>query len=409
MAKFKVTGVVDNIDIPEEDKNESPKGFKIKIDPKNIQDFLKGMKAGKMPVNLTPEESKRLAKELGIDEKDVSKVFKEITTFLEESVTEEKLETLEKTLSDSNGLISENEVDDMLLGLFGVDDFTFDDIEEEDDEDAYDTYNFSTLYDNDSFGVVKYIKAKDLYNLFIAKHGIEEKYRIEIFAPKVNIFNMIGSTNFDSIEYISHNDKYILFRLESDDDMEMPIIVALIIDPDTNDFSIIIPEYGNSFERDEEGIARFTKNQSRKPDMVKIKTGLDLNLYEFKKPALSVANFGRVILEDRIVTTSGNSIQIGRIKQHSEETEQIKYFKQDFNIREDITIFDFYIRINTQKTFTPQQLMAVGDYLKTIDFNANLAVNSIELQSHKLDNNDLLYIDLDLGDLPNHILEWIKE
>jgi hypothetical protein len=273
--------------------------------------------------------------------------------------------------------------------------------------------NFEVLADNESFGgVVNYIDPL-IYEKFKKVYG-EPPYKLTSLSS-LQGYNLIkGLENVKELNYISHTDKYIMFLTHSENPNKEPFLFVVTQASDSV-FEVLVPQYGNaydmftefSFDRETdshlyelEGVE--IKNLKKPIDYTKVSIGLDLLLYEQKKPILSIKDFGEVLTSMTPITFSSNVLKIGRIK--SNESKFAKIFKRDFNIDDDKNIFDFYVKFKEE--FKPQTLEALQKYVFSLDFNSNSKLQTYELNC---DSNHNLFIELDLGELPNHILKWIKD
>jgi len=422
-GKFTISGMVENIDIPDDEEvEESPKagGFKFKLNKDKINDFIKDYKNNKLE---TPMPSQReidaILRQTGMTADEFEKAFKDINDFFKNNITPNFIKEIENLAKNKDSL-SQSDVDNVFDDLFKElqnqkkDEDEFDD---EDDEvepvikDVIGT-NFKILLDGENFGVVKYENINNIYEVFKNKFGEGPSFDVSIFAPNLIVSNVIdGLREIKRLDYIEHTDKFILFKGIPLTEEQEPIVLAMF--NNDNSFEMVVPEYGNSFDI-ETGLL-YNKEHDKNVyietpegsiftspyNLDKIKAGLELAFFENIKPILSISDFGRVIPESGNVEESGMWIKYGKIQ--SNESPMAKMFKRDFDIDLDKKTFEFYIKVNGSYSF--QVLTKLKNYLNTINFNENLKINTYELKASK----DKLFIEIDLGTLPDHISKWENE
>jgi hypothetical protein len=422
--KFTISGMVENIDIPddEEEKEEQKTGgFRFKLNKDKINDFLRDYKQNKLNTPMPNQrELDAILRQTGMSQEEFEKAFKEVDNFFKNSITPEFIEEIEK-LSEKKDNLSQKDVDNVFDNLFKElqnqkqDEDDFDDEEDIELEPVIKDVtcsNYEVFFEDNNFGVVKYQRVDNIYDAFKRRYGNGPSFEVSLFTPEIVVSNAIeGLREIKFLEYIEHNDKFILFKgIPLTDNLE-PIILAMLYND--NKFEMVVPEYGNSFDV-ETGLL-YDKQKDKNvyietPDgpiftspynMDKIKVGLDVAFFEEIRPILSIADFGRVIPETTQVTESGMWINFGKIQ--SNESPMARMFKRDFDIDLDKKIFDFYIKVNGSFSF--QVLNKLKEYLGTIDFNTNLKIQTYELKAAR----DKLFIEMDLGMLPNYITKWENE
>jgi len=280
------------------------------------------------------------------------------------------------------------------------------------DEDDISTLDYDILSEFDSYGVVIYERNTNLLADFVAKYGEKSRYDIAMFQPDIKVSNAIpGLSNLKYFDILESNEKFILCKGIPGYDFYEPFYVAIIqLD---GQFEMVVPEYGNSFDaatgelynmNDQTQLFIETpsgKKLMRPADLNKIKSSLDLALFQNKKPLLSIIDFGKVVVDFNVSEGYSQFIKVGKII--SNETENAKLFKQDFNLDPEQTSFDFYVKL--QKQYSEETLNNIVDYLVNIDFNDNNKIKTFELKVSK----NQMYIDIDLDGLPDNIDKWIND
>jgi len=420
--KFTISGVVENIDIPDEDNSDEQKkgGFRFKLNKDKINDFLRDYKQNKLNTPMPGQrELDAILRQTGMSQAEFESAFKEVDNFFKKSITPEFIEEIEELSKKSNDL-TQKDVDDVFDNLFKElqnqkeDEDDFDEENENIEPVIKDITcsNYEVLFEGDNFGVVRYQRIDNTYEVFKNKYGEGPSFDVSLFAPNIIVSNVIeGLKEIKSFEYIEHNDKFILFKAIPLTENLEPIIVAMF--NNDNNFEMVIPEYGNSFDV-ETGLL-YDKQKDKNVyietpegpiftspyNMEKIKAGLDIAFFEEIRPILSIGDFGRVIPEQTQVGESGMWINFGKIQ--SNESPMARMFKRDFDIDLDKKIFEFYIKVNGSFSF--QVLNKLKEYLKTIDFETNPKIQTYELKASR----EKLFIEIDLGIFPDHITKWENE
>ena len=274
--------------------------------------------------------------------------------------------------------------------------------------------SFESLTTSAAFGVIPLSKDDRLLEKFQSAYG-NGPYSVSSFSEEIQGYNLNAAfAELSELKYVDSNEKFIIFEGVPKDPTDSGIAVAIILNGD--EFEFIIPEYGNPYDK----LSGTLLNKERDPhlyrvneksgdleldkgiDYIKIKTGLDLLTYENKRTILSVKDFGDVIPTLSSFQFPSNRIKIGRIK--ANDSAAARLFKRDFNLDIDSTIFDFYVRLGYQ--YPERNLEEVNKYLLGINFNTNIKMQTYELQADFQGN---IFIDIDLGALPDNIRKWIMD
>ncbi len=424
--KFVISGMVDNVEIPdtnEESGEDQGKGlFKMNITKKDLPDFLRNMKKGTGKTQISPEEMDRIAKETGMDKNRINEMIKQIGDMFKNVIDDNFIQKMEKMVEERGDGLSQKDIDKEFNELFSKikDKREIEDEELEEDieiesivDERLSGKNFEVLLDPPTLGVIKHQKTSKIMDLFKASFGDGPVYDVGVFSPNIKISNPIkGVAAISKIEYIEHDEKAIVFRALPQEKNLESFIVAIIINE--NSFEMLVPEYGNTYDVEtglpydrEKDAALYVNGPKGKVlmspvDMEKIRAGLELALFEDKRPTLSPGEFGRIIQSKHKATESGRWIKVGRIQ--SNESLSASIFKRDFDIDNDKTMFDFLVRLPEEYSY--KVLDALSDYLATNDLNENGRIQSSEL---KANGTGELYVDLDLGRLPGNIIKWKDE
>jgi hypothetical protein len=426
--KFVISGMVDNVEIPDTEEDNEGEGrgnglFKMNVNKRDLPDFLRNMKKGAAKPQIPPEEIDRIAKETGMDEKKILEMISQISDMFKEVVDDQFIDKMERMVEERGDELSQVDIDKEFDKLFSkIKDKKLSEDEELEGEeveidllvdDRLSGKNFEVLLDPPTLGVVPHQRTSKILDMFTSSFGQGPVYDIGVFSPNIKISNPIkGVAAISEIEYIEHDDSRIIFRGIPGDPKHEPFIVAVIINE--NSFEMVIPEYGNTYDV-ETGIPYHKENDSAlyvdtakgkvlmsPVDMEKIRAGLELALFEDKKPTLSPGEFGRIAQSKHKAEESGRWIKVGRIQ--SNESLSAKIFKKDFDIDDEKTMFDFLVRLPDE--YPHKVLDALSDYISTVDLNDNGRIQSSEL---KANGTGELYVDLDLGRLPKNIIKWKDE
>jgi hypothetical protein len=421
--KFIISGIVDNVDIPdiEDEEEEDDKSPRIKM---NLKDFLKNIGNGAPRKMISPEEFNRLINETGMNEEEIEKMIQSINDIFKNNVTPEFIKEMEEKFGNKKDEeLSNDDVNNIFNSLFkDIETSKSEESEELEglgEEEAVvpekrtEGSSFKVVSDPDSLGAVIHNKNEYLYETFVKAFGEGPVYEMKIFAPNVGVSNIVeGMEYLTKLEYVGHNDRYILLKgIPSVENLES-IIIAVI--QNGKDIELVVPKYGNTYNFDDKRLYDkeldtdvYVETPKGKVlmnpvNIEKIKVGLDLALLENKRPISSIADFGKVLISIEEVEGSGQFIKMGRIQ--SNESFSAIVFKKDFDLDLDKKIFDFYVKL--PKKHSKKTLEAVRDYLLTINFNENNKTLNSELEAT---SNKSIYLNLDLGDFPDNIIEWMKD
>lgn len=273
--------------------------------------------------------------------------------------------------------------------------------------------SFQTVSTPDSFGVIPYTRNSMIYENVISLLG-DEPIKIEELPESMDGHNLNPAfADLETLEYIDNNDKFVLFKGIPRDENNVPIYVAMI--DFMGELQIIVPHYGNPYAQDGSIFNKDTDSHlfradeksgdlklDKDADIEKIKAGLELLLYENKRPILSINQFGRVIQTPTQYNGPSSVIKIGKMR--ASDSEQAEAFKRDFDLTPEKNVFDFYIKLGYD--YPARTLNKLSEYLFNLDFNSNDKLQTYEL---KADINEKIYIDLDLGAFPDNLPKWLME
>jgi hypothetical protein len=289
------------------------------------------------------------------------------------------------------------------------------------DNSKVDCMSYNAIINPESFGVVEaelnIMLLSDFDKVFTPP--TPGYYPMSLFSDSngsITGYNLIDDmASIKGLLYLEHNDRYILFEaIPESADKERYILAAI---KNRGEFSIIVPSFGNSYntrdrimfdkildaelyELTDAGKVKFKYAY----DLNKLKDGLNLLLFSKTIPILSLNQFGKVIRAaiDEKRNVSNGEIYIGKIK--SNESKIAVMFKRDFDLREDQTIFDFYVKIKGKYSADAEFLLA--DLLREVDFNTNQKIQTLEVNA---DNEGKIYVNLDLGDTPGNLPKYFEE
>jgi hypothetical protein len=419
--RFEIIGEIDNIEIPDE-VEQDPKtdsGFRLRVNKDNIKDFIESIKKNNgRPPKPSQKEMNQIMKETNITQQQLDAMLKEISEFFSSAVNPQFIQNLESMLSEKGNSLSQLEIDKEFDRLFNeVSNLDDEDIEIELDEDIIPdltTHTYEILEnDGDSYGAVLYERNTNLLSDFKAKYGDHERYDVEIFSPNIKVSNAIeGLSKLKYFDYVESNEKYILFRgIPIDDEYESFFIAVIQLE---GEFEMVIPEYGNSF--DVETTDAFSKIEHKHlfidtpmgkilmqpANIDKIRTGLELVLFQNIKPTLSISDFGTVVPEFKEAEISSEFLYVGKIL--SNESRKALLFKHDFDLDLDQTEFNLFVKLKGQ--YSEETLTNIALYLNAIDFNTSTKIQTHEL---KCTQSKIIYISIDIDGLPRFIDTWIEE
>jgi hypothetical protein len=422
--RFEIIGEIDNIEIPDEVEQDEPNkssnsGFRLRVNKDNISEFIKNARGnGDKPPMPSQKEIDALMKSSGMSKEQMDEMIKDIQLFINSTVNEDFLSSLEEIISDKGSALSQKDIDKEFDKLFAslseLEDIEDDEIEVEFEEELS-TLNYESLIEGESFGAVLCDRNPDMLSDFKAIYGDKKTYDVGIFTPEIKVSNAIlGLSYIKNIELVdSTSDMYLIFKgIPLEENLE-PLYIALV--QLNENFEIVIPEYGNSFNPETGDLFDFNKDPEkfittpkgrflmRPADMKKIKAGLDLVLFSQKRTVFSISDFGRVIVNPKKPEIASSFIHIGTIV--SNESREAKLFKVDFDLDKEQTSFNFYIKL--KKEYSELTAEKIVDYIESVDFNENPKVLGCELKCSQ--SGKLIYIELDLGDLPDNIDRWSEE
>jgi hypothetical protein len=423
--RFQVVGEVENVDIPEDEEEvEGPNtkgGFKFRVNKENITNFIDNLRKnnGHSPMP-SQREMEILSKETGMKRDEIEAMMKDLISFFNDSIDKNFIDNLEEMVREKGNQLSQKDIDSAFDKLFQKEKNKKD--EEEDlfedeieiNERQTNSLKFSTLFDLESFGMVVHEKNQNIWEDFKKMYGEKDIYEVLMFQPTIKVSNAISGLAFVKyLKYVEHNENFILFKgmpVNTTNTVMEPIYIAIV--QYQNEFELVIPEFGNSFDVEtgdlfdqvnDADLYVSDRNGNKiliiPADLEKIKVGLNLVLFENKKPYITVQDFGRVVsTEARPMEDMDDAVYIGNLKSNEEETSLT--FKEDYNLKG--TSFDFYVKL--KKGYNNRTLVNLSDFLSSIDFNEN---NKIAQHLLKVDQNKRLYIELDLDGLPDNIDKWI--
>lgn len=408
--KFKFSGLPKNEDIEIEDQKE-----KTKRTPRNSSPMF-----GSKSICVTADMLKSI---LGDDFENLSN--KEILDKLNLMSGEDINKMLEQFTS---GLFSKN-------NLFGnannCDDEEEDEDVNEDDLDKNDDYfdgddeltepeksseknkfifelgKVKHLLNPENFAKIPCKIDHDLHIKFVKKYGLDE-FEMNKFDPNMNCHCKDTELfqKFKTVKVVDYNEKFILLYGQTENKNEQGAYFA-VIENGNDEFEIVFPEYGNTYNSETESFYDITKTPEAFDnkntfvlfDLAKIKAGLDFLLVPIKYPFTSPLDFGKII---QISSNASDSytrwIRIGLID--SNESTESKIFKKDFDLDTEKTKFDFYFLLpNDVHSTVIDELVAV---FKEIDLNSCMLMQNSELKV----KNDKIYVDLDLNELTKYLPDW---
>jgi hypothetical protein len=340
-------------------------------------------------------------------EKDISEFFTELMGMDKEEASE----LIEQIID----IVTKGASDEDVEKLIGITSSKNKNEEDFDLEEIITSYDFDIIADDESFGAVKYVKSDNLYEDFKDIYG-ESPYSMPTFVATKG-YNLIPAfMSIDTLEYVGNNEKYILFMAHSNSP-DVEDFVTAVIKTDDGSFDFIVPEFGNSYnietgeainkvidthmyheKEDKNGTISLELKHPIDPE--RIKGGLDLVLYEYKEPILSVKDFGEVFSSPTPCVFNSAYIRVGRIK--ANKTKEVEMFRSHCDLDDSKEFFDFYVKLSDE--LPPRTLDAIQKYFEHIDFNNNPKVQCAEL---KAKNYESVYIDLDLGNLESFARMWL--
>jgi hypothetical protein len=386
--KFSATGIPENIDLPAESQ-ENP--LSSKNSRLNMNDIMKGLG--------------------GVGGGDVSAMIETVMHMLAQPDIQREIEQASSGIDPLLGkeITAVNRPEDLLA--------------KKDEFSKTSCMDYNSLISSESFGMIDCDTSNDILSDFnkTFKTNPLGFYPMQLFTnPDASItgFNLLDDmANINGFKYVSHNERYILLETIANSEDKEPYIVAVV--KNNEEFSIIIPDFGNSYNTNDRimfdkilDVDLYEINEVNgksefkyRYNLNKINDGLNLLLFSKKVPILSISQFGKIVRtganEERRNISNGE-VYIGKIK--ANDSKIAVMFKRDFNLREDQTIFEFYVKL--KGNYTPDAEFLLADLLREVDFNTNRRMQTLELNA---DSNGRIYVVLDLGDTPNNLPKYFEE
>jgi hypothetical protein len=425
--RFRVVGMPENIDIPDKDESEEDQdprqsGFRIRMDKDNIMNFLESIKNDPAKAMIDEKEMNRLIKETNMSKEQIDRAIKEVGEFFQKNLSDDLVNDLKNMVENKGSNLTQQDADKVFDDIFktlqeggreineSLEDNEFD-VEDNSSLGGEHCHDYNIILNPDSFGAVVSDIPEKIYDKFVSIHGKSNNYDIKIFSPNIIVVNGIDALKeVVSLDYLEHTDNYILFKTVMLDAKLEPFVVAII--QEDGEFDLVVPEYGNTYNYKtkqsiniENDKNFYFKSKDGKQslmfpiDIDKIKTGLELVMFEKKTPVMSLVDFGRIIPTNYQQHESGRWVRIGKIQ--SNDLPATLMFKVDFDLKTEQKLFDFFVKL--PKEYPARIINALAEYLSGIDFNEN---NRTVLSELKANSNKELYIDMDLGLFPDFILKW---
>lgn len=219
-------------------------------------------------------------------------------------------------------------------------------------------------------------------------------------------------SNFKVADY---QDKYVLLYGEPNKDIikdkySFGAFIAVIEDPDGK-FSIVLPEYGNTFDINAKMLYAanepddlFDDNGNFMAlDINKIEAGLNTVLYYPKDVLVSPLKFGTFTYQEEKLPESVklvDRIKIGVLTDNGSADASL--FKKDFDLDPNKTVFDFYVKFSSN--MTAAEANAINEMFAKDATNSAIFTDS-EL---KADGDDL-YITFDTDSFAGLLDKWLRE
>jgi len=270
--------------------------------------------------------------------------------------------------------------------------------------------NISTaLFNPENFESVRAKSDYNLYENFKDKYG-ESGWTLSNM-PEVLVYSEdnVPIGDVDELQLIDYTDLYILMYAEAKDKSNQGFFVAIIENPDTDEFEIVVPEFGNSYS--EEGRLfnidtdpeMFDNNDKFKlTNLDKVRAGLDFMLTPARKCLISIEKFGKVVPGLDVSNKTSRWLRVGKIV--SNESLDAKLFKRDADLNEFETSFDLYFKLPEE--ISPEAKHILTEYISKINFEDTYLVSDCELKYDVL--NDRIYIDVNLGEYLEGLAAWKK-
>lgn len=219
-------------------------------------------------------------------------------------------------------------------------------------------------------------------------------------------------SNFKVADY---QDKYVLLYGEPNKDIikdkySFGAFIAMIEDPDGK-FSIVLPEYGNTFDINAKMLYAANEPDDlfdddgnfMALDINKIEAGLNTVLYYPKDVLVSPLKFGTFTYQEEKLPESVklvDRIKIGVLTDNGSADASL--FKKDFDLDPNKTVFDFYVKFSSN--MTAAEANAINEMFAKDATNSAIFTDS-EL---KADGDDL-YITFDTDSFAGLLDKWLRE
>lgn len=270
--------------------------------------------------------------------------------------------------------------------------------------------NISTaLFNPENFESVRAKTDYNLYENFKDRYG-ESGWNLSNM-PEILVYSgdNVPIGDVDELQLIDYTDLYILMYAEAKDKSNQGFFVAVIENPDTDEFEIVVPEFGNSYSEegrlfniDTDPEMFDTYDKFKLTNLDKVRAGLDFMLTPARKCLISIEKFGKVVPGLDVSNKMSRWLRVGKIV--SNESLDAKLFKRDANLSEFETSFDLYFKLPEE--ITPEAKHILTEYISKINFEDTYLVSDYELKYDVL--NDRIYIDVNLGGYLDGLPAWKK-
>lgn len=270
----------------------------------------------------------------------------------------------------------------------------------------FETSNIKYLESPSDFSAVLVKEDENLYTNFVNKFGNSDWTIDDLFAKSEGgemTITSLGDSEIsidcvNTLNLVCSNNKYILFLADSEDDSEQGIFVAVVQNPDTDEFELVIPKYFNTFNAMNNNLFSidkdpmfFLNNRFMFTDVERVKIGLELALTPAKRTIMTINKFGTVSTVRTSNSKESRLLKIGTITSN-ESTESILLKKDgDLNLNE--TEFDLYIKLDDE--YDAETLNHLSKFLSKVDFKNTKIAENVELKASP--SGQCLYITLDLS------------
>lgn len=430
----------DPIEIPDEEKDESTGDPQLDDILHTLLD-IDGLKK-----TIPPEQLKQLetaAKLAGESLDDVLKQSAEATKKYLLSLPKDKLKNMlqsgnipftavvnpdnsksDDTLTPLPDIDEENEVEAIneiakLLGL------NSDDLSKDSSETDDETPNFQAATEkekpNYELGKIQYLVSPQYFGYIPCKidADIYQKFADRFGTDNIDFPKLLGSLkghnldkcNLDSLSIADikdYNNSFIILKCSSVNEDELGLYMAVIENP-TGDFELVLPIYGNTFNILTKSLYNINTNPElflddgrfALEDHVKLETGVTMSLAEQKEHiVMRPKDFGTIATTRVSFKDDSNWLKVGRIT--SNESKEAILLKKDGELDLSEKTFDFYFRLNYSYPNNILQLLAF--YISKMDLNTNAKVQNSEVSA----GDNSVWINIDLGSLPENLQSWIN-